>query len=130
MTETLSMAQLVTIVDGHMVCSMGDVYKALNHLTGQSLFTHQLPNASRRAEPYLVELFPWLSECTIADGQVTDWDSAAAALQPYIDAHGDAFHVDPMPLTAEFVDPIGDLEAMVGKDRVIQVVVPETEAQR
>jgi len=37
--------QLFAIVDGRLSTGMGDVYKILNHLTGENLYTHHLPVA-------------------------------------------------------------------------------------
>lgn len=42
---------------------MDDVYKILNHVTGDNLFTHALPRASRFAGPKIEELFPVLKVC-------------------------------------------------------------------
>lgn len=39
---------------------MDGVYKILNHMTGDSLFTHQLPRAGRWAGPLLLARYPQL----------------------------------------------------------------------
>ena len=36
------------------------VYDILNFMTGDDLFTHQLPRASEECKPYLLEQFPQL----------------------------------------------------------------------
>jgi len=39
---------------------MDGVYDILNYMTGDSLFTHQLPRASDECKPFLLEQFPQL----------------------------------------------------------------------
>ena len=40
-----TLKQLFSIVDGRLSTEMGDVYKMLNHITNDNLFTHHLPVA-------------------------------------------------------------------------------------
>lgn len=58
----LTTGQLISITDGRLACDIGDVYKALDAITGDNLFTHQLPRASRFVEPFLAELHPWVRD--------------------------------------------------------------------
>lgn len=41
---------------------IGDVYKILDFMEGHDHWTHELPAASRRMEPVLLEQHPWLAE--------------------------------------------------------------------
>ena len=41
---------------------MDGVYKILNHMTGVSLFTHQLPRAMESCAPVLLKLYPKLAD--------------------------------------------------------------------
>lgn len=43
---------------------IGELYEVLNHVLGMSLMTHQLPNASRVAEPYILSQHPHLREAS------------------------------------------------------------------
>lgn len=59
---------LITVTTGRLVSTrhMDGVYDILNWMTGESLFTHQLPRVSREAEPVLTELYPQLSKASLA----------------------------------------------------------------
>lgn len=53
--------QLFSIVDGRLSTKMDDVYEMLNHITQESLMTHDLPTALR----YLREVNPiWYDNLT------------------------------------------------------------------
>jgi len=41
---------------------MEGIYNILNYLTGDNLYTHELPNASRFCKPYLLKQYPELSK--------------------------------------------------------------------
>jgi hypothetical protein len=46
MTKKFTLLQLFNIVDGRLSTNMDDIYAILNHVTGENLFTHQLPFAN------------------------------------------------------------------------------------
>ena len=54
------------------------VYDILNHLTGDSLFTHQLPRAAGECRPWLVRWFPELGSDAVTDA-VAETDAACKA---------------------------------------------------
>ncbi len=94
------------------------VYKILNHMTGDNLMTHQLPNACRIAEPYLLDQHPWLKGVRPEGGMdvpdLMSWLSAAGV------EHGEWHDVEPMPAAVWGVhDPIADLVAMTDKPIVV-----------
>jgi hypothetical protein len=37
-------AEVLSAITGHLVCEIGGVYRVLNWMTGENLFTHQLPD--------------------------------------------------------------------------------------
>ena len=53
---------MLSITTGRLVSTrhIGGVYDILNFMTGDNLFTHQLPRASDECKPYLLEQFPQL----------------------------------------------------------------------
>ena len=44
---------------------MDGIYKILNYLTGENLFTHQLVRVSKTCKPYLLKTYPTLSDSRI-----------------------------------------------------------------
>lgn len=55
-------SDILSVTTGRLVSSrhMDGIYELLNFLTGDTLFTHQLPRAMRECEPWLRSQFPYL----------------------------------------------------------------------
>ena len=45
---------------GKLACDMDGVYRIMNFLTGDSLYTHQLPRAFHACEGWVKQQHPWL----------------------------------------------------------------------
>lgn len=54
--------EIISAGTGILACEMDGVYKILNFLTGDSLYTHQLPRAFRACKAHMQKQCPWLSE--------------------------------------------------------------------
>ena len=56
-------SDVLSITTGRLVSTrhMDGVYDILDFMTGDNLFTHQLPRASDECKPYLLEQFPQLA---------------------------------------------------------------------
>lgn len=52
--KNFTLKQLFSIADGRLSTNMDDVCEMLNHITGESLFTHQLPVVHK----YITEIKP------------------------------------------------------------------------
>jgi hypothetical protein len=144
MTKNFHLSDVLTITTGRLVSTrhMDGVYEILNWMTDDNLFTHQLPRASRECAPVLCALYPSLSEESLAveiqqlaDG-MKDGDSkgdrealiagwlntirAKVTDLPFRD--GDFL---PIPRLKDgqhlHIDPVEELGAMVGDDKVIVV---------
>lgn len=69
---------VMTCYTGRMMCEIDDVYKFLNWMTKDNLFTHALPRAADKCHPYLEKQFPWMKniDCdkyiSIADNTAFD----------------------------------------------------------
>lgn len=53
---------VLSVTTGRVVSTRGmsGIYDILNFMTGDNLFTHQLPRADKECKPYLLEQFPQL----------------------------------------------------------------------
>lgn len=60
--KTFHISDVLSVTTGRLVSSrhMDGIYEILNFLTGDNLFTHQLPRAMRECEPWLETQFPQL----------------------------------------------------------------------
>lgn len=107
---------------------MDGVYDILNFLTGDNLWTHQLPRACSAAGPWLLEKYPALRAPTDEAREAAKRDDWMVAHQQWlIDAavrHGSHFTIEPMPPGSWLrVDPVKEAQAMVGEERVIVATV-------
>ena len=113
---------ILSITDGHLLApnKIGDVYEILNFMTGDELFTHQLPRAGRECAPYLLQQHPQLADF---DGSDITTENYLARLEKAKQQFGEFLQVQPIPLEAHrVIDPIQEAQDMVGADKVIVVV--------
>ncbi len=137
-------SDVLSATTGRLVSTrhMDGIYDILNFLTGDSLFTHQLPHASIECEPWLRTQFPRLFPEDPEMGKLLD--SFGASLEEAKDKAEieslclqfiqDSMRISGLPemlpvyeMGADMhtrIDPVEELKAMVGDERVI-VVNPE-----
>lgn len=60
MSKTFTLDVVLTVTTGILLTNIDELYRILDHLTGEQLFTHQLPRAADFARPLLFEKFPEL----------------------------------------------------------------------
>jgi hypothetical protein len=65
--------EILTVTTGIILAGPGIdcVYKILNHLTGDSLFTHQLSRVCREVKPLIIEQIPILSDSCLEKSMQT-----------------------------------------------------------
>lgn len=75
-------SDVLTITTGRLVSTrhMEGVYEILNYMTGDNLFTHQLPRAGKECAPVLCALYPELSTEALAD-QLAEMDRRIAGAE-------------------------------------------------
>lgn len=141
MKKTFPLRDVLTVTTGRLLTEprrkgdngIGNLYELLNWLTGDSLFTHQLGRAGESCKPYLLECFPELKKATEAisllDRQlatrepseaISHWLTQLRMIAPDIK---DTYEIAPMPDGWTTIDPMIELESMVGKKRIIAVKV-------
>ena len=89
---------------------MDGVYDILNYMTGDNLFTHQLPRAMEECAPYLLDQMPWLAEIQ-PDDDVEDWE---VWLLCQAAERGEYHFVQPIPADDhDIIDPVDELQQMM-----------------
>lgn len=120
--RTFSLAQVLTAMHGALLCDMGGVYEIMNYLTGDNLFTHQLPRAFRECEPWLKRRHPDLAALDASGVTPENWRTFLESAEARF---GQTVAVSPIPRDDHTTrDPVEELAGMIGADRVI-VVDPE-----
>ncbi len=124
MSKRFHIGTVLTITHGAL---MGDpaaghpidgVYKILNFMTGDNLYTHQLPRVSRECGPRLLEQHPQLAEWV----NDVNPENYRARLADAVKQFGEFLDVEPMPKDAhEFIDPMSELAEKIHPDRIITV---------
>ena len=126
------LSDILTITEGSLVGSrhIDGVYDILNFMTGDSLFTHQLPRAAETCQGPLVEQHPRLAGIRAPwqdDPSLLEGDDPKAVVEAWVARmkaiHGDTLSVTPL---AEWhhMDPIQELVEMTERpDRIIAVSV-------
>ncbi|GGW15763.1 hypothetical protein GCM10018980_51730 [Streptomyces capoamus] len=100
---------------------MDGIYDILSYMTGQSLFTPQLPDACDKAKPALLEQHPQLVDVCPPDG--LDRHDLLAWLTEAERVHGETLDVQPLT-DWQHRDPIEDACDKVGAEKVYVVPVP------
>jgi len=75
-TKHFDLAAILTVTTGKLFTGMNNLYDILNYLTGESLFTHQIPEALQKASRYVLNIYPQLREVSITDEQIRDMKTA------------------------------------------------------
>lgn len=60
MLQSFKLGTVLSITTGFLLCEVEQLYKILDFLTGQSLYTHQLPRAADFGKPHILSLYPEL----------------------------------------------------------------------
>lgn len=130
-------SDVLSITTGRLVSNrhVEGVYKILNHMTGDNLFTHQLPRAGRECAPVLIATYPQLSKddpttarCIAAMDRAIEMGERESAVVGMVEKirveHGLPEMLEvPQLLYSESAhsNPMEELIAMVGKDRIIEI---------
>jgi hypothetical protein len=131
-SRSFALGDVLSITTGCLVSRdpIDGVYRILNFMTGDDLFTHQLPRASEECRPHLLAQHPDLAEI-----EVPKWDNATKdEVYGWLDGIEATYGStrDVTPLAAEDhtrIDPISELGLMgVGPERTIVAELPPEDA--
>ena len=92
----INCADAITLLTGNLTVPVERLYTLYNGLTGDNLFTHQLPRAFRACQPHAEQAFPRLAEwLRDPDRAITteNWRQIVAAAKKVF---GDRFDLEPV----------------------------------
>lgn len=129
--KSFPIAVILNFTDGRLLTSMDDVYEFANFMTGDNLFTHQLPRAFHAVSPVLKKQLPFLASPEFAKDQelltrslegapdaravINDW------LKDMAGSYGAEHEVTPLTNWMQ-QDPVSELIQMTErKDNIIVV---------
>jgi hypothetical protein len=122
MATTIPLADVLTITTDKLLSRrhMDGIYETLRLMTGQDVFTHQLPAVADAVKPVLIEQHPFLADLMPPNG--LDKADLLAWLTEAERVHGETVEVTPIA-DWEHRDPIEDACDMVGAEKVFVVPV-------
>jgi hypothetical protein len=111
---------VLSVTDGHLFTSMDNVYKILNFMTGDDLFTHQLPRAMDECAPEIMKQYPMLSEFKTNSGTIENVESV---LKQAVETYGNEFEIEPLANNEhKIIDPLVEAQSMLGKNT--KIIIP------
>lgn len=122
-TKDFHIGDILSVTDGHLVSPrhVDGVYDILNWMTGDNLFTHQLPRAARECEGDLRAQHPDLAEVVFPEG-LTGEGPVTAWLAEQVAIYGETRPVRPIPsANHEHIDPLAEMLAIRGDAGVVAV---------
>lgn len=123
-TQSFPTRAVLSAITGRLVTDIGEVYEVLNFMTGESLFTHQLPRVSREAGPAVLSLHPELSAAfDEAENEVNrdNWREWRATWER---RYGAEITVPKMDRNQhERIDPMSELAEKIHPSRIIAAKV-------
>lgn len=81
MKKSFKIEDVISSVLGILLCPIGNVYECLNFLTGDNLYTHQLPRAGRECLPAVLEQHPFLKEINLEGINPENWQTRLSEIK-------------------------------------------------
>lgn len=121
-------SDVLTVITGHLLSRDGTdgVYRILNHMTGDNLYTHQIPRALEVCGPALIAQYPHLADA----GSQWEGASESEAVAAWVARFGPEW-LDVQPVSNwQRRDPLTEAVEMLGIDRVIPIRPDDADNQR
>ncbi len=133
-TKSFHLGDILTITTGRLVSPrhMDGVYDVLNWMTGDDLFTHQLPRAMDECQPHLLAQHPDLARIEVPDFDAIRPDRVKAWIDEWlarmVAVHGEHREVAPLAANEHTrIDPLAELAMNHPHLTVIPVALPPQE---
>jgi hypothetical protein len=122
-TKTFPLGTVLSITTGCLLAPNGisGVYEILNFMTGDNLYTHQIPRVCRECAPYLLKQFPQLAGI---DTSAVTPENVQAFLEDLLARLPAELEVETMPPGEHYeIDPMSELAEMVHPSKIVVVKV-------
>src|SRR5579859_629629 len=119
-TKDFHISDILTITTGRLVSTrhMGGVYDILGWMTGESLYTHQLPRVAREAEPVILAMHPQLA--SVDKNAETNLENLDAWVAARVAEFSKTLPVPKLNTDQhERIDPMSELAEKVHPDKII-----------
>lgn len=117
--KRFKLGQILSVTTGILLCDIDGLYGILNYLTGDELYTHALPRASRESAPWLKRRLPFLNEIELPEVNKDNWESVVEQLEKQ---YGKYHKLQPIPKDEhQVIDPITELKQMAPNTPIITI---------
>jgi len=118
-SKVFSTGAVLTVIGGRLLCGMSEVYEILNFLTGDEIYTHQIPRAFDWAKERLLKQFPGLRDIDFSNVGSENHKEFLSDLE---DKHGVEMVVHAIENSDwNSINPIEELKQMMPDKPVIKV---------
>ena len=125
-TKDFPTADVMSTVTGVLMGKIEGVYEVLNWMTGESVFTHQLPRISREAVPVMLARMPDL-QLAIDEAEQVNGENHADWLARWVARYGATIAVPKMNHTEhERIDPMSEAAQHFAPDQIVVVTAAPT----
>lgn len=118
-TKEFPTSAVLGVVTGVLLGDIGGIYEVLNYMTGESVFTHQIPRISREAGPVIIAMHPSVADA-IAESELVTPENFREWLSRWEARYGAAIAVPMMDEGQhERIDPHSELAEKVHPSRIV-----------
>lgn len=109
---------VLSAIQGVLLCKIGEVYEVLNFLTGDNLYTHQLPRAGQVCRVKVFQQHPFLKTIDLEGVTTQNWKQVIDKIK---ELHPHTISLTPID-NWHHIDPVEEAaEMMGGTDKIITV---------
>jgi hypothetical protein len=120
-TQPFPTRDVLSTITGRLMGDIGGVYKVLNWMTGESVFTHQVPRICREARPVLITAHPELA-ITIEEAEEVTQENYLNWREAWEARYGLFLDVPKFAKAEhEAIDPLSELAEGAHPDQIIVV---------
>lgn len=108
-------ATVLTAYTGILLCPLNSLYKFLSDMTGENVFTHQIPRVLTELKPVLQEQLPQLADFPFTEGEnvLKYLENAECKLGSTLEV------ATPTPGCITSIDPLSELAEKVHPSKII-----------
>lgn len=120
-TAVFDLGTVLSVVTPILLTDIGNVYEILNYMTGDNLYTHQLPRVAKEMQQVILEQYPNLAEVNTDGIGRENWQEF---LKKSIEKYGNSFPIIPCGLWQhKSINPQDELVEMLGGDESKMIIV-------
>lgn len=120
-TQTFPTRDVLSTITGVLIGKIGGVYEVLNWMTGESVFTHQIPRISREAVPVIIQAHPQLQQA-IDEADLVNEGNWEQWRRTWEDRYGLEISIPKFCAdTHERIDPLSELAEKVHPSKIVVV---------